>query len=110
MPGRGLPSRATRLAVDSPALQRIHQFAWRVQAFPHQGRLLAHGDEGILEEARLILGYRGIRHVGKRRDLRRLRGRVLSAGSQDGYAKLGLWHQRLRASKPSTWELPPALT
>ncbi len=50
--------------LDAPALEGIHQLPWRVQAFAHQGGLLAHGDEGILEEAGLVLGRRGVGHGG----------------------------------------------
>ena len=37
-----------------PALEGIHQLPRRVQAFAHEGGLLAHGKEGILEQAGLV--------------------------------------------------------
>jgi hypothetical protein len=48
--------------LNTPAFQGVHQLPRRVQAFAHQGGLLAHGNEGVLEEARLVLGQRGGRH------------------------------------------------
>jgi hypothetical protein len=48
--------------LNVPAFEGIHQLPRSVQAFAHQCRLLAHGDEGILEEPGLVLGRRGGRH------------------------------------------------
>jgi hypothetical protein len=44
-----------------PALQSVHELSGRIEAFPHERRLLAHGDQGILEQSSLILqgGRRG---------------------------------------------------
>lgn len=49
---------------DVPALQSIHELAWSVEALSHEGGLLAHCDQGILEEACLVLRRNGSRrHV-----------------------------------------------
>jgi hypothetical protein len=48
--------------LNTPAFERIHQLPWRIQTLAHQRCLLAHSDEGILEEPGLVLGGRGGRH------------------------------------------------
>jgi hypothetical protein len=50
--------------LNTPAFESIHQFAGGVKTLAHQDRLLAHGDEGILEETGLVLRRRGRRHFG----------------------------------------------
>lgn len=53
----------TRSFGDIPALESIHELSGGVETFAHEGALLAHGDQGIFEEAGLILRRRGGRHV-----------------------------------------------
>lgn len=50
----------TRRGRRAPALEGIHELAWRLQAPPHHHRLLAHHTERIFQEARLVF-YRGRR-------------------------------------------------
>lgn len=53
----------TRSFGDIPALESIHELAGGVETFAHEGALLAHGNQGIFEEAGLVLRRRGGRHV-----------------------------------------------
>ncbi len=53
MRGWGEEERVRRRAC-LPALQGIHKLPRRIQAFAHESSLLAHGEEGILEEAGLV--------------------------------------------------------
>lgn len=48
---------------NEPAFEGIHELARGIQTLAHQDCLLAHGNQGILEEAGLILRLRGIGHV-----------------------------------------------
>ena len=46
-----------------PALESIHELPGGVETFSHESGLLAHSDQGIFEEAGLVLRRRGGRHV-----------------------------------------------
>ena len=50
-----------------PALERIHQLARRLEAAPHEQRLLAHNGEGIFEQPGLVF-YGGRRRHCVRRE------------------------------------------
>lgn len=53
-----------RAGYDVPALQCVHELAGRIEAFPHDRRLLAHSNQSILQQACLVLRRRGRRrHV-----------------------------------------------
>jgi len=49
--------------LNEPAFKGIHELARGIQTLAHQDRLLAHGNQGILEEPGLVLRLRGIGHV-----------------------------------------------
>lgn len=55
-----LPEEREVSLLNEPAFESIHQLSWGVQTFAHEGSLLAHSDQGILEQAGLILRLRGI--------------------------------------------------
>jgi hypothetical protein len=58
------------LCMSSPALERIHQLAGRLEAPAHEQRLLAHHDERILEQAGLVFDGRRRRHGVRGRKFR----------------------------------------
>lgn len=45
-----------------PAFQGIHELSRRIEAFPHERRLLAHCNQGILQQPSLILRGGGRSH------------------------------------------------
>lgn len=48
-----------------PALERIHEFSWCLQAAAHHDRLLSDDGQSILQQPRLVLDRRrSSRHVG----------------------------------------------
>jgi hypothetical protein len=51
-----------------PALERIHELSWCLQAAAHHDRLLSDDGQSILQQSRLVLDRRrSSRHVGSGR-------------------------------------------
>lgn len=48
--------------MNIPALESVHELAGRLQTFAHERRLLAHGNQRVFEQSRLVL--RRSRRVG----------------------------------------------
>jgi len=71
--------------VRVPALERIHQLARRLEAAPHEHRLLAHHGQGIFEQPGLVF------YGGRRRHCERERRIVRGCGELvvDTHRRLG---------------------